>query len=146
MENKNFDMFELSAEQKEAAEKFEAIFSDEENKKKISEMRSAEDVIAFYEENGFSYTDADKDKIREAFDELVRKDNGGELTEDELADVAGGWGWSGFFSGSAAGAILGGFVGVMMGSLLASNPVGWAVGGALVCAGVLGVGLGAAID
>lgn len=35
------------------------------------------DVIAFYEENGFSYTEDQKQKIREVFEELKEKASNG---------------------------------------------------------------------
>lgn len=138
MANLNYDAAGLTAEQKELAEKLGRIFSDEENRKKISSMRTAEDVISFYEDNGYSYTEEQKDKIREVFAGLAESHPEGELTEEELLKVAGGWSWEGFFTGTGVGAVLGGIAGGLAAGLLASNPVGWAIGGALVVAGGVG--------
>ena len=55
---------------KAAAEKIEAILRDEKNQDKIKSLTDIEDIIAFFEENGVSYTDELKDEIRKAAADL----------------------------------------------------------------------------
>ena len=125
---------------KAAAEKIEAILRDEKNQDKIKSLTDIEDIIAFFEENGVSYTDELKDEIRKAAADLSAQVGDGELTEDALASVAGGWSWDSFFGGATGGAIVGGIIGAIA---LSTNPAGWAIAagigvGALVGAGSLG--------
>ena len=143
MENK-YDVNELTAEQKAGLEKIEELLADENNWEKFRAMQTAEEVIAFYEENGFTYTEDEKKKICEVFEELKEKISQGELSEEELEMAAGGWDWGYFAAGASGGAFIGGLFAGGMAFICASNPIGWAVGGALVVGGVLGGGMGAA--
>lgn len=138
----NYNTNELTAEQMARLEKLKEIFSDEQNQEKVRKMRTAEDVIAFYEENGFSYSEDDKKKIREVFEELKEKNNDGELSTDDLEKIVGGWDWGGFISGATGGGLVGGIVGGGLAALLGSNPVGWAIGGVLLVGGGLGAAIG----
>ena len=81
--------------------------------------------------------------VNELSEELKGKSQD-ELSEDELEKIAGGWSWENFISGFTGGAVVGGAFAGGVAFLCASNPIGWAVGGALVVGGVLGGGIGAA--
>ena len=71
----------------------------------------------------------------------------GELSEEDLSEVAGGWGWFGFGFGSAIGGFGGAIVGCVAAVATLSNPVGWIVGGcALAGAAVVGGAAGALTD
>lgn len=140
MEQK-YDVNELTAEEQARVEKVKALLSDEQNKEKIKAMRTADEVIAFYEENGFTYSEDEKQKIRKTFDELKEKNPEGELTEEALENVAGGWDWGSFISGITGGGAIGALMAGGTAALLGSNPIGWAIGGALL----LGAGMGTAM-
>ena len=131
----------LTEEQRKEIEKLDALLSDPENQKKISAMTSVDEVFSFYEEHGYEFTEDQKKMIREKSEELAARSKEGELTEEELEAVAGGWGWSNFFKGSGWGAIVGGAIGYGFATVIVvGTPVGWAVGiGALVAGGTLGV-------
>ena len=131
---------QLTEEQKERVEKIDALLSDPENQKKLKAMTSVDEVIAFYEENGFSFTEEQKKEIREKSEELAARSTDGELTEEELESVAGGWGWGSFFKFGGFGAVVGAGIGVLAAGFMLSNPVGWGVliGGA-IGAGIFGV-------
>ena len=129
-------MEQLTEEQRERIEKLDTILSDPENQKKISAMTSPDEAFAFYEENGFVLTEEQKKMIIEKAEELAERSKDGELTEDELEAVAGGWSWTGFAECGIFGGIMGGLAGFFAAGLIASNPVGWAIGiGALVLGG-----------
>ena len=136
------------AELKAAEEKIETLLRDEKNQDKIKSLTDIEDIMGFFEENGVSYTDELKDEIRKATADLSAEVGDGELTEDALASVAGGWSWDSFFGGASGGAIVGGIIGAIAAS---TNPVGWVIAagagvGALVGAGSLGSLIGAIGD
>ena len=144
--NQTVDVNELTAEQKARLEKLKEIFSDEQNQEKIKAMNTADDIIAFYEENGFSYGEDDKQKIREVFDELKAKASDGEISEEDLENVAGGWNLENFFAGASGGGVMGGLFAGGFAVLVGSNPIGWAIGGALAAGGAMGAALGLATD
>ena len=121
------DVNGLTKEQKSRVEKVRKLLADEQNQEKLKAMRTADEVIAFYEENGFTYSNDDKQKIREAFDELIKMNPEGELTEEELATIAGGWDWGNFGLGFGAGGAFGAMIAGGAAFLIGSNPVGWAI-------------------
>ena len=131
---------QLTEEQRDKVERIDELLADPENQKKISAMTSVDEVIAFYEENGFSFTEEQKKEIREKSEELAARSTDDELTEEELENVAGGWGWGSFFKFGGAGGALGACVGVLAAGFMASNPIGWGIliGGA-IGAGIFGV-------
>ena len=138
--DRNEMLSNLTDEQKAAVEKIEAILRDEKNQEKIASISEIDEIIAFFEENGIPYTDGQKEEIRKAAAELSASVSDGELTEDELASVAGGWNWDSFIGGGIGGAIVGGLIGTIA---MVSYPVGWVVAagagvGVLVGGGTIG--------
>lgn len=143
---KTYDVNELTAGQTARVEKVRDLLADEQNQEKIKAMRTADEVIAFYEENGFKYSDDEKQKIREVFEELKKKSPEDELTEEELEGIAGGWNWGDFGLGFGAGGTFGAMFAGGAAFLIGSNPVGWAIGGALALGAGVGSFFGAEID
>ena len=132
-------MEQLTEEQKERIEKLDTLLSDPENRKKIEAMTSPDEAFAFYEENGFVLTEEQKKMIIEKAEELAERSKDGELTEEELEAVAGGWSWLGFSVAGGTGAVLGAVLGGLVSAFVFSNPVGWVIGlGAVVVAGSMG--------
>jgi predicted ribosomally synthesized peptide with nif11-like leader len=122
---------ELTAEQKKRLEEMGALL--EKNADRLKKMTTDEEVFAFFEENGYCFTDEEKEIIKKTAKEGYEK----ELSDDELSQVAGGWGWGFFGIGTVGGGALG-----LAGSLfLSSNPVGWVI---LTCGAVGAVGGGIA--
>lgn len=114
----------LTDEERAHVEKLEAIFADEKNQEKMKTITDIDEIMAFYEENGFSYTEEQKEEVRRVVAEISARSGDVELTEDELEDVAGGWSWKSFFGGVGGGTMVGSIAGLC---LAASNPVGWSL-------------------
>ena len=75
-------------EQQEMEQKVREVLSDEAFVKRLAEMEEPEQVRAALAEKGIDLSVEDIVKLR---DLLIRaQENGGELTEDDLAEVAGG--------------------------------------------------------
>ena len=127
----------LTDEQRERAEKLEALLSDEKNLERIKAMTSMDEAFAFYEENGISLTDEQKEEIRKFSEEMAKKHADGELSEEELEAVAGGWSWFSF----GTGAVFSGILGAVGYAFALTNPVGWVVG-TIAAAAVVGSYLG----
>lgn len=119
----------------------DALLGDEKNREKIQSTRTVDEAIVFMEENGFAYTDEQKEEIRKRAGELASLAKTRELTPEDLASAAGGrgiedpvhrWGISATFS---APMILAG-VGV---GLFAATPVGWVVAAGIAVGGTAAV-------
>jgi transposase len=91
-----------SSNPKALQEKFQEVFSDETFAKDLLQMEDASDVQKTLEEKGIELT---LDEIRRIKEHAIKVQNGkdsqeqpdlvdGELSEDELMDVAGGDGWT----------------------------------------------------
>lgn len=122
---------ELTAEQKKRLEEMGALL--EKNADRLNKMTTDEEVFAFFEENGYSFTAEEKETIKKIAKEGYER----ELSDDELTQAAGGWGW-GF---SIIGTLGGGGLGLAGALFLSSNPVGWVI---LTCGAVGAVGGGVA--
>lgn len=122
-------------------QKIDDLLSKEENKEKLSKMTTPEEVISFFEENGYTYSDEAKKEIME----LSKHYNEGELTEDDLAEVSGGWSWGLFGAGTAVGGLFGGAIGCVGALCALTGPVGWIVGGCAL-AGAAAVGIASGLD
>ena len=139
MSEKEIKMENLTEEQKAELEKLKKLFEKKEVQDRLASMKTPDEVIALYEENGWKFTEEQKDQIRSFAEKKAQEFEGRELTDDELESAAGGWSWSNFGFGEVAGAILG--AGLVVMSL--SNPAGWAViAGAAVGGNILGPVLG----
>lgn len=89
----------------ERAEKLKEIFTDESNQERIKNTTDIDEIIAFYEENGFIYTEEEKEVIRKTTAELTA------ITGSVIgliATVSNPVGW--IVGGIAAGAVAGGAV------------------------------------
>ena len=131
----------LTDEERAHVEKLEAIFADEKNQEKMKTITDIDEIMAFYEENGFSYTEEQKEEVRRVVAEISARSGDVELTEDELEDVAGGWSWK-KFKKSVYGAVGGGVTGLILGgaigALVLSSPAGWIAGAGIVVGAVGG--------
>lgn len=143
--DRNEELNRLTPEQRACAEKVDALLGDEKNRERLLTMKTADEAIAFFEENGITCTDEQKEEIRKKAGEMAAAAKKQELSPDELQAASGGWSWKGF----AGGSILGGGAGaaVALGVIAASNPIGWAAlavtAAAVVGAGVVGTLSGA---
>ena len=131
---------ELTEEQRAYVEKTEALFADEKNQERLKAMTSPDEVFAFFEENGISFTEEQKQETL-ALAEEMKETFGDELSEEDLAAVAGGWSWK-KFKKSVYGAVGGGVTGLILGgaigALVLSNPAGWIAGAGIVVGAVGG--------
>lgn len=95
---------------------------------------SAEEAAALFVGRGVEMGAEETTQLAKQIVSLSNKllENDGELTEEELEQIAGGWNWAAFGVGLAGGAAVGAMFGSMVG------PVGTAVG-AVVTGVVVGV-------
>ncbi len=110
-----------------------------------------DEAIAFVEDNGFTFTEAQKEEIRKKTAGLATSAKKQELTPDDLEAAAGGWDWTNFFAVGGTGGVVGAILGAAAVVALASNPVGWVVaagaaGGAVATGGLLGTAAAVAND
>lgn len=101
----------------------------EKNADKVKELKTEEEVFAFFEENGYTFTAEEKEAIRKFAEE--NKDR--ELSDEELSQAAGGWAWLDSILGSNYGSAFG----LVAGLVLTGNPFGWFTIGCMVVFGGL---------
>lgn len=72
---------------------------------KLMNCDSAEKVQALYKENGVELSIEQVNDLLKSVGELILKldQNDGELTDDELEQISGGWSWLGALKGIGAG-------------------------------------------
>ena len=93
-------------------EKLAALFKNEEFDRQLMACPDNQAVVKLFGENGFEMTEEEAGAIIAYIKGLVQKlkDGNGELGEEELEMIAGGWsGWGNFFiaiGGTAAGCAL----------------------------------------
>lgn len=120
-------------------EKIKELFENEDFVKTFASCTSIADAAALFAENGLELTEAEVEglvnQIRIIIEKLV--ENGGELSEEDLEQIAGGINWSvlGIFGGNVAG---GAAIGAIVGSFIPG--LGTALGA--IIGGVVGSGLG----
>ena len=132
----------LTEEQKANIEKIDAILADEKNRERIKAMTSDDEVFAFFEENGFSFTEEERQQIKAFAEKAAEKYANVELTEEELEQVAGGWSLGWFLKAGLPAGTFGvgtGAFGIFCATVGATGPIGWVVGGVCI---VAGIGLG----
>ena len=94
-------MEQLTEEQRDRVERIDELLADPENQERIKGMTSADEIIAFFEENGFSFTEEQKQELRSLSKVVAERCEDGELSEEDLEAIAGGWSWSLFGQGFA---------------------------------------------
>ena len=90
-------MTNLTEELKDSINKIKEFLSNKEIKEKIASMKTPAEIIGLIEENGFSFTEEQKNRIKEFFDEKEKELTDKALTDEELSAVAGGWTWGGLW-------------------------------------------------
>lgn len=78
----------LTPGERACAEKVDVLLGDEKNREKIQSIRTVDEAIVFMEENGFAYTDEQKEEIRKRAGELASLAKTRELTPEDLASAA----------------------------------------------------------
>ena len=109
----------------------------------LMQCGNVESIQDLYKKNGFDISAEQVNDLLKCVGELIINldKNDGELTEEELENIAGGWSWGGFFGGLVAGAFVAMFVVLETASLGTATPFVVAAGAA-----VGGVVLGKAFD
>ena len=89
----------------EQSQRIIELESDEAFMKKLMNCDSAEKVQALFKENGADIAMEQVNDLLKGIGELLIQlgNNDGELTEDELEQIAGGWSWKGFVTGTLLG-------------------------------------------
>ena len=92
----------------EQSQRIIELENDEAFTKKLMNCDSAEKVQALFKENGVDFSMEQVNDLLKGIAELLIQlgNNDGELTEDELEQIAGGWNWRGFISGVITGVAL----------------------------------------
>ncbi len=129
MSEKEAKWEDLTEEQKANLKKVEAFISRMDIQEKITSMKTVDEVIGLYEENGFSFTEKQKSQIRKFAEETAKEFEDKELTSDELKEIAAGWN---LFHTISAFELL-------------TNPLGWATALNIVSAAI-GLGVGGMIE
>ena len=91
-----------------AEEKFIELMKHESFAREFANCTSFEAAKELLERNGVDMPMEELQSILTAAANILIKleENNGELTDEDLEQVAGGWSWKGFFIGLAAGAVL----------------------------------------
>ena len=89
----------------EQSQRIIELESDEAFMKKLMNCDSAEKVQTLFKENGVDLSMEQVNDLLKGIGELLIQlgNNDGELTEDELEQIAGGWSWKGFVTGALLG-------------------------------------------
>ena len=89
----------------EQSRKIIELESDETFTKELMNCGSAEKVQALFKENGVNLSMEQVNDLLKSVGELILKldQNDGELTDDELEQISGGWSWLGALKGIGAG-------------------------------------------
>ncbi len=107
----------MTEEQK--AEKLKEIFADKDFAVKVMEMETAEEVQAAVKEKGVELS---LDEITAAREQLIKmQENGEELDDSQLEQVAGGFAIAGTLFLIGMGVLVGGSVGVGIGAAVREN-------------------------
>ena len=77
-------------------EKLKEFFASEELSTKLLECQTPQEVKQLLSENGIDITDEEIKILKDYIDKFVEK--GGQLSEDELNEISGGWSVSGMVS------------------------------------------------
>ena len=133
-------------------EKFLDLLHDEAFRTDFMNCASAEAVKELLDRNGIPFTMEDIDAMLMAISATLQKldENNGELTEEDLEQIAGGWSWGCFFKnvglGLLAGVIIVAVVAAGVAAITASGGAALPVAGATVAKVVGGIiGLSTAI-
>ncbi len=121
----------------ERVDKLVSLFKNEEFDKQLVACSDNQAVVKLFAENGVEMTEEDAEATMAYIKGLVQKlmENDGELSEEELEMVAGGWSGWGTFWASVGSLAFGGFcMGASWGTLpgMAIGVVAGAVVGAIV--------------
>lgn len=87
-----------------AEEKFLALLKDEVFGKELANCASAEEVKELMDKNGVDFSMEYIQEMLVAIGKLANtlEANNGELSEEELEQIAGGWSWGSFWRGAVA--------------------------------------------
>ena len=134
-----------------AEEKFIELMKHESFAREFSNCTSFEAAKELLECNGVDLSMEELQNILTAAANILIKleENNGELTEEDLEMVAGGWSWGGFFiglvAGAAAAAIMVGVAVAMIGSCGTAAPIIAIAAGAAIGGGIGGI-IGDAVE
>ena len=111
LEKRNSMMLEQARAKGEvspAVERFMELLKDEAFVKDFANCASAEAVKELLDRNGVDFSMEEIDSILVGIGTLVQKleENDGELSEEELEMIAGGFSWTGFFAGIGGGILM----------------------------------------
>ena len=137
-----------------AEEKFIELMKHESFVQEFGNCASLEAMKELLERNGVDMSMDEMKAILTAAGTIAKKveENNGELSEEDLEMVAGGWSWKGFFIGLAAGAVIAAAMvasaAIMVGTWGAGTPAAVIITDLAVGAAagmVIGGGIGGAI-
>ena len=96
----------LEGEVPASVEKFMELLNHDSFREEVMNCASAEAVKELLDRNGVDFSMEEIDAILIAVGNTMIKleENNGELSEEDLEQVAGGWSWGGFFKGLLVGA------------------------------------------
>ena len=112
-----------------SAEKFMELLHDEAFSKEFFNCASEAAVKELLDRNGVDFSMEEIDAIMVGVGTTLQKleENNGELTEEDLEQVAGGWSWGGFFKGIGLGIVVGAIMGaIVVGCIAVSAATGGA--------------------
>jgi hypothetical protein len=98
----------LEGEVPASAEKFYELLHDDAFRAELMNCASEEAVKELLDRNGVDFSMEEIDAILIAVGNTMIKleENNGELSEEDLEQVAGGWTWGGFFKGLVMGVVV----------------------------------------
>lgn len=106
-------------------EKFEELMSNEDFRNQLKGLKERESIKNLFSNNGLELSD---EVLDATMNEIKRLEETGELDENALEFISGGWSWGNFAKGALAGACIGYLSGGGYGAI-AGVVIGAVVGG-----------------
>ena len=78
----------MTHEEHNVQQRIEELFNNEELINKFAEVKTPDELVSLFNENGVEFTDVSKEQLFDAFQKAKETD---ELSEDDLENVSGGF-------------------------------------------------------
>ena len=127
-------------QQGERLEQLNSLLKNEDFCQKFIACAHKQEAARLFADYGLTLTETELEGLISQIRTITQKllDNDGELSEEHLEQIAGGWSWGSFFAALASGVTFAGTGGAIVGSTIPG--IGTVVGGLI--GAVVGVGIG----
>ena len=121
---------ETDPEQAKKQEKLGILFENEDFCKQYAACTEIPVAVKLFADHGLELTESEVEAMTAQYHAIARRliENDGELTDEDLDMISGGWSWMGAFLGLVAGASAGAGVGWVFGGPWAGAAVGAIIG------------------